>query len=87
MNWLETVMSKDELTKINNAMSAMAKYGDVFLAIAQNQAQITGDMAYEAGIEKVVKWVEKNTTINIPNTEDYCPEWQTFKEKELRQEE
>ncbi len=44
----ETVMSKEELTKLNNAMPAEAKYGDVFKAIAEAQAEIS----FKAGQEE-----------------------------------
>ncbi|MCJ7459337.1 MAG: hypothetical protein MUP17_10125, partial [candidate division Zixibacteria bacterium] len=56
--------------------------------IAKAQAEITWKAreleiieARKAGIREVVEWIERNTTVNIPNTEDYCKEWQAFKEK------
>lgn len=44
-----------------------------------------GESAYEdgynAGIGEVVKWIEQNTTVNIPGTEDYTSGWQPKKKE------
>lgn len=37
----DTVMGKEELVKLNDAMPSEAKYGDVFRSIAERQAEIT----------------------------------------------
>lgn len=48
----ETVIKPKELKRINDAMPSDAKYGDVFEAIANNQAEITWPIAEKAGYEK-----------------------------------
>jgi hypothetical protein len=65
--WEETVMIKKELSKINDAMPSEAKYGDVFLAIANKQAKLTWK-AREPEIEeakklakKVVEWIDEHS--------------------------
>jgi len=66
MDWKETVMNKDSLMAMNNAMPSEAKYGDVFEGIAERQAQITGDIAYEAGREDGVKFCHRQFETNLP---------------------
>ncbi len=55
MNAKDTVMKKEELTRINNNMPSEAKYGDVFEAIAERQAEIS----VKAGRRDVVEWIMK----------------------------
>lgn len=49
-----TVMSKQELSKINDAMPSTAKYGEVFLEIANKQAEIS----FKAGRREVIEVVD-----------------------------
>jgi hypothetical protein len=43
---------------------------------------VTSEVCYKAGqdsrLKEVKEWIERNTTINIPGTEDYCKKWQAF---------
>ena len=55
MNWKDTVMNKEQLSKINDAMPSNAKYGEVFKAIADKQAEISFPLGEKQGIDKVVE--------------------------------
>ena len=59
----DTVMSKEELKKINDAMPSTAKYGEVFKAIANKQAEISFPKGEKQGIDKgrkeVVEKIDK----------------------------
>ncbi len=57
-----TVMSRNELSKINNAMPPEAKYGDVFQAIAQAQFEIT----LSAGCKQIGQWLVDHPPNNPP---------------------
>lgn len=63
----ETVLNKGELTKINNAMPSEAKYGDVFQAIAEHQAELSFKAGEEQGelkgINKVMEWLNNKRAI------------------------
>ncbi len=51
----DTVLSKKQLSEINNNMPAEAKYGEVFEAIAQAQAEIS----FKVGVKVGAKMREK----------------------------
>ena len=55
MGYKETVMSDEQLKRINDAMPSDAKYGEVFKAIAEAQANLTWDIAVKEGYKKGVK--------------------------------
>ena len=59
----DTVMNKEKLKQINDAMPPEAKYGDVFETIAYNQAEISFPLGEQQGIEKVVEWMEEHSII------------------------
>jgi len=73
----DTVMSKEEQTKINSDMPSDAKYGEVFQSIAKAQAEITGRIMKQEGIKEMVEWVKEYDRLN--NLFLYTP--RTFKEK------
>lgn len=58
MNWEDTVMSREELTKVNDTMAPEARYGDVFEKIAVRQAEITWPPAFKAGQEFAEKAIQ-----------------------------
>jgi len=64
MNWEDTVMSKEILSELNSNMPPEAKYGEVFEVIARTQTNITGDIAYKAGIKEVVEWLQEQNDVD-----------------------
>jgi len=56
MNWEDTVLSPEQLRAINDDMPMEAKYGNVFLEIAEQQAKETWDKAVREVVAKLEEW-------------------------------
>ncbi len=86
--WEETVLTKEQLRAINDAMPSEAKYGDVHTAIAEAQAKIAFEAGRESrdheiaeakrtGMREVVEWVEHS---GIPY-QSALDDWQDYKKE------
>lgn len=90
MNWQETVLSEDELIKGYEIDNPADDHAIGCHSLAVKQAQITGNIAYKAGEQKVVKWIDEHgiwaqVPFNVKETEEnmWClfpNEWQPFRE-------
>lgn len=95
MHWLETVIKEQQVLKLceENPLldfSCTDDYPQEFEAIVNRQAQITGDIAYKAGIEKMVKWVDATCGWYHKDSHTFLTlsteEWQAFKQESISKE-